>query len=135
MGGYLAEWAGRIVFVAVCLFLLWKLVGGSSKQRAADKHLLRLDYLNRVGFDPFDISIDDMIVVSKGRVEVQINKEDFKDWLEEKNKLDWISDFNDPQQPDGHGQLTGTASFYQYLEADEKLIKADLAEYIKELVY
>jgi hypothetical protein len=84
----------------------------------------------------YGFSIDvttDLLQVYNDRVILSINKTLFIEWLVEQDRLSWIDDYNDPRQPDGHGQRSGVFSIDEYFEGDEKEIYKDMKIYLKRL--
>lgn len=64
--------------------------------------------------------------------EITIDKGDFFRWVRNKELNKWCHDYNDPGEPDGHGQKTGEYSFDEYYNLPYETIKKDLIKYIKE---
>jgi hypothetical protein len=45
---------------------------------------------------------------------ITISVAQFQSFVENKGLNQWCNDFNDPSQPDGHGQLTGITPWQDY---------------------
>lgn len=79
----------------------------------------------------YDIE-DAKILINNSEKEITIS--DLLIWLDQSGKLNWINDFNDPGQSNGHGQASGKYhNFDEYLDStSEEDFISDLQEYLNE---
>ena len=63
---------------------------------------------------------------------ITINKDELFSFVQKEERNYWSSDFNDPSQPDGHGQNSGYFTKEQYFDLFFDLIIDDIQLFINQ---
>ena len=61
-----------------------------------------------------------------------IDIQSFWRYIKQNDMNNWLVDYHDATQHDGHGQVSGTYSFDEYFDLTYETIKADLEKYLYE---
>lgn len=62
-------------------------------------------------------------------IELDIQK--FWNWVKYNDLNTFCEDYFDPNEPDGHGQNSGTLNFDEYFDMHYELIKKDIEQYLR----
>lgn len=75
---------------------------------------------------------DEEILVDANHILTSIDKQQFFDFVDRHGYNQWVHDYNDPAQFDGHGQTTGKYDYDDYFHfCDDDHIKDDLIKYLQ----
>lgn len=62
---------------------------------------------------------------------IEIRKSALFNFVKNNNLNDWVDDYYDPNEPDGHAQATGSYTMKQYFELPFEQIEKDILKYLK----
>lgn len=82
----------------------------------------------------FNLLDESILITLEGGKEIEVSIPKFETWLDESDKMEWLSDFNDPGKSNGHGQSSGRfQDFDEYYESTKREdFLNDLREYLTE---